>query len=153
MKYIVPILIIPALLLAAFNERAGLWQKQKAEPEAEIVFKNGNIYTGNDDKPKAEAVAAKYGKIVFVGSNAEAKKYEVKGVKVIDLKGDRHRHHVERDGAKHPADEKQHEITVVKSRHAGGGGLAGSAALLVFFAWHPGATLNPTRPRFHVADA
>jgi predicted amidohydrolase YtcJ len=87
MKFIVPILIIPALLLAAFNDRAALWQKQKPEPEAEIVFKNGNIYTGNDDKPKAEAVAAKYGKIVFVGSNAEAKKYEVKGVKVIDLKG------------------------------------------------------------------
>jgi predicted amidohydrolase YtcJ len=87
MKFIVPILIVPALLLAAFSDRAALWQKQKAEPEAEIVFKNGNIYTGNDDKPKAEAVAAKYGKIVFVGSNAEAKKYEVKGVKVIDLKG------------------------------------------------------------------
>jgi predicted amidohydrolase YtcJ len=87
MKFIVPILIIPALLLAAFNYRAESWQKQKPEPEAEIVFKNGNIYTGNDDKPKAEAVAAKYGKIVFVGSNAEAKKYEAKGVKVIDLKG------------------------------------------------------------------
>ncbi|HEY8459966.1 MAG TPA: amidohydrolase [Blastocatellia bacterium] len=87
MKFIVPILIIPALLLAAFNDRATSWQKRKSEPEADIVFKNGNIYTGNDDKPKAEAVAAKYGKIVFVGSNADAKKYEGKGVKVIDLKG------------------------------------------------------------------
>jgi predicted amidohydrolase YtcJ len=87
MKFIVPILIIPALLLAALSDRAASWQKQKSEPEADIVFKNGNIYTGADDKPKAEAVAAKYGKIVFVGSNADAKKYEGKGVKVIDLKG------------------------------------------------------------------
>jgi hypothetical protein len=87
MKFIVPILIIPALLFAAFNDRAASGQKQKPEPEADIVFKNGNIYTANDDKPKAEAVAAKYGKIVFVGSNADAKKYEVKGVKVVDLKG------------------------------------------------------------------
>jgi hypothetical protein len=87
MKFIVPILIVPALLLAALNDRAASWQKQKSEPEADIVFKNGNIYTGADDKPKAEAVAAKYGKIVFVGSNADAKKYEGKGVKVVDLKG------------------------------------------------------------------
>jgi predicted amidohydrolase YtcJ len=85
MKFIVPILIIPALLLAASSYRATTGQKP--EPAADIVFKNGNIYTANDDKPKVEAVAAKYGRIVFVGSNADAKKYEGKGVKVIDLKG------------------------------------------------------------------
>ncbi|HEV2666596.1 MAG TPA: amidohydrolase [Blastocatellia bacterium] len=85
MKFIVPTLIIAALLLASFNDRMASGQKR--EPEADVVFKNGNIYTANDDKPKAEAVAAKYGRVVFVGSNAEAKKYEGKGVKVIDLKG------------------------------------------------------------------
>jgi predicted amidohydrolase YtcJ len=60
---------------------------QKPEPGADIVFKNGNIYTLNEDRPKAEAVAAKYGKIVFVGSNADVKRFEVKGVKAVDLKG------------------------------------------------------------------
>jgi predicted amidohydrolase YtcJ len=85
MKFIVPTLIIAVLLLAASGDRMASGQKR--EPEADVVFKNGNIYTANDDKPKAEAVAAKYGRIVFVGSNAEAKKYEGKGVKVIDLKG------------------------------------------------------------------
>jgi predicted amidohydrolase YtcJ len=85
MRFVVPILIVAALLLAASNDRMASGQKR--EPEADIVFKNGNIYTGNDDKPKAEAVAAKYGRVVFVGSNAEAKQYEGKGVKVIDLKG------------------------------------------------------------------
>ena len=85
MRSIVLTLLIGALSFAAFNDK--LASGQKPEPAAEIVFKNGNIYTVNEDKPKAEAVAAKYGKIVFVGSNADAKKYEVKGVKVIDLKG------------------------------------------------------------------
>jgi predicted amidohydrolase YtcJ len=85
MKFIVPTLIVAVLLLAASGDRMASGQKR--EPEADVVFKNGNIYTANDDKPKAEAVAAKYGRIVFVGSNAEAKKYEGKGVKVIDLKG------------------------------------------------------------------
>jgi predicted amidohydrolase YtcJ len=85
MKFIVPTLIVAVLLLAASGDRMASGQKR--EPEADVVFKNGNIYTANDDKPKAEAVAAKYGRIVFVGSNVEAKKYEGKGVKVIDLKG------------------------------------------------------------------
>ena len=85
MKFIVPTLTIAVLLLAASGDRMASGQKR--EPEADIVFKNGNIYTANDDKPKAEAVAAKYGRVVFVGSNAEAKKYEGKGVKVIDMKG------------------------------------------------------------------
>ncbi|HKE05540.1 MAG TPA: amidohydrolase [Blastocatellia bacterium] len=86
MKSIVlTLLVAVASLLAAFNYQIA--SGQKPEPAADIVFKNGNIYTVNEDKPKAEAIAAKYGKIVFVGSNADAKKYEVKGVKVIDLKG------------------------------------------------------------------
>ena len=85
MRFIVSTLIVAALLLAASGGRMA--SGQKSEPEADIVFKNGNIYTVNDDQPKAEAVAAKYGRIVFVGSNAESKKFEGKGVKVIDLKG------------------------------------------------------------------
>lgn len=55
---------------------------------ADIVFKNANVYTVNDAQPKAEAIAVKYGRIVFVGSNADVKKYEGKKVtKIIDLKG------------------------------------------------------------------
>ncbi len=58
----------------------------QVEP-ADTVFKNGNIYTVNDSSPKAEAIAVKYGRIVFAGSNAEAKKYEGKGARIVDLKG------------------------------------------------------------------
>lgn len=60
---------------------------QEKELPADILFKNGNFYTVNEAQPNAEAVAVQYGRIIFVGSNLDAKKYEVKGVKVIDLKG------------------------------------------------------------------
>lgn len=75
------------LLLIALSLFVVRAQKEEKELPAEVLFKNGNIYTVDDDQPKAEAIAVKFGKIVFVGSNADAKKYEVKGVKVIDLKG------------------------------------------------------------------
>ncbi len=61
--------------------------KEQKELPADILFKNGNIYTVNDEQPNAEAIAVQYGRIIFVGSNLDAKKYEVKGVKIIDLKG------------------------------------------------------------------
>jgi predicted amidohydrolase YtcJ len=54
---------------------------------ADIVFKNGNIYTVNERKPRAEAIAVKSGKIIFVGSNKDAKAYEGNATRVIDLKG------------------------------------------------------------------
>lgn len=81
MKITALTLLIAALALLTFSFA------RKPEPEAELLLKNGNIYTVNDSQPTAEAIAIKYGKIVFVGSNADAKKYEVKGVRVIDLKG------------------------------------------------------------------
>jgi predicted amidohydrolase YtcJ len=60
--------------------------RSKTEP-ADFVYKNGNIYTVNERQPRAEAVAVKAGKIVFVGSNKDAKAYEGKGTRVIDLHG------------------------------------------------------------------
>jgi hypothetical protein len=54
---------------------------------ADLVFKNGNIYTVNDARPKAEAVAIKGDRIVFVGSNREVEKYIGKNTRTIDLGG------------------------------------------------------------------
>jgi predicted amidohydrolase YtcJ len=81
MRVIALSLIIAALFFATFAPG-----EAQVEP-ADIVFKNGNIYTVNDASPKAEAIAVKYGRIVFVGSNADAKRHEGKGARVIDLKG------------------------------------------------------------------
>src|SRR5262245_39509550 len=54
---------------------------------ADIVFKNGNVYTANDKSPKAQAIAVKEDKIVFVGTNAAAQKYVGPNTRVVDLKG------------------------------------------------------------------
>ena len=43
-----------------------------AAESADVVFKHGNVYTLNEAKPRAEAVAVKQGRIVFVGSDVDA---------------------------------------------------------------------------------
>jgi predicted amidohydrolase YtcJ len=79
MKITTPILFIMTLFFAAN-------QQIKPEP-ADLVLKNGIIHTVNDDQPRAEAVATRRGKIIFVGASAEVKKFEGKGTRVVDLKG------------------------------------------------------------------
>ena len=58
----------------------------KAE-SAETVFINGNIHTVNDRQPHAEAIAAKGGRVVFVGSNAEVAKYRTEAERIVDRQG------------------------------------------------------------------
>jgi predicted amidohydrolase YtcJ len=58
----------------------------KVQP-ADLVFKNGNIYTASDAQPKAEAVAVKADRIVFVGSNRGVQSYVGTNTRVIDLNG------------------------------------------------------------------
>src|SRR5258708_19961560 len=58
----------------------------KVEP-ADLIFINGNVYTVNDKQPHAEAVAVKMDRIVFVGSNADAKKYQGANTRILDLRG------------------------------------------------------------------
>src|SRR6476659_832669 len=60
--------------------------QQRVAP-ADIVFKNGNVYTANDQSPQAQAIAVKGDKIVFVGSNAAAQKYVGPRTRVVDLHG------------------------------------------------------------------
>jgi predicted amidohydrolase YtcJ len=54
---------------------------------ADLVFINGNIYTVNATQPHAEAIAVKGDRIVFVGSNAAAKKFEDQSTRIVDLHG------------------------------------------------------------------
>ena len=53
--------------------------------DVDLVLANGNIYTVHDKQPRAEAIAVKGDRIVFVGSNEDAKKFHAP--KVIDLRG------------------------------------------------------------------
>lgn len=57
-----------------------------ADP-ATLVFVNGNIYTANAKRPHAEAIAIKDDRIVFVGSNADAKKFQGANTRTVDLQG------------------------------------------------------------------
>ena len=54
---------------------------------ADIVFKNGNVYTANDKAPKAQAIAVKDDRIIFVGTNADAQKLVGPNTRVVALKG------------------------------------------------------------------
>lgn len=54
---------------------------------ADIVFKNGNVYTANDKGPNAQAIAVKDDRIVFVGTDAEVQKFVGANTRVVDLHG------------------------------------------------------------------
>jgi len=58
----------------------------KAET-ASVVFINGSIYTMDERQPRAEAIAVQGDRIVFVGSNSDAKKYQSAGARTVDLAG------------------------------------------------------------------
>jgi predicted amidohydrolase YtcJ len=54
---------------------------------ADVVIRNGRIYTGNPQQPTVEALAATGGKIIFAGSAAEAAAHIGPDTRVIDLQG------------------------------------------------------------------
>jgi len=54
---------------------------------ADMILKNGMIYTVDTNDTTAEAIAVKNGKIIFVGSSADVEKYKGDKTQVIDLKG------------------------------------------------------------------
>ncbi|HCY77136.1 MAG TPA: amidohydrolase [Ignavibacteriales bacterium] len=51
------------------------------------AFINGNVYTVNENQPTAQAVVVEGNKIIFVGSNDDAKKIIDPDTKLIDLDG------------------------------------------------------------------
>src|SRR2546421_12011069 len=60
-------------------------QLRAAEEQVDLILFNGNIYTVNEKTPHAEAVAVKKDRIVFVGSNEEAKRF--RAARNLDLGG------------------------------------------------------------------
>ncbi len=79
---------ILAVFLAAIICAFALAPVSAKVAPADLVLKNGNIYTVNQRQPRAQAVAVKGDRIVFVGSNLGAQKYVGKNTRVIDLKGE-----------------------------------------------------------------
>ena len=58
-----------------------------AQPIADTVYRNGNIYTVNASSPWVEAVAIKDGRFAFVGNDKNVADYIGSETRVIDLKG------------------------------------------------------------------
>src|SRR5882724_6255741 len=77
----------PASLILALIFAFQLFPAAAKVQPADLIFKNGNIYTANDARPKAEAVAITGDRIVFVGSNRQAQEYVGRNTRVIDLNG------------------------------------------------------------------
>ena len=61
--------------------------KKHLEEKAELVLLNGTIYTVDELRPQAEALAIEKDRFVFIGDNAGAKKYVDEKTRIIDLKG------------------------------------------------------------------
>jgi len=78
---------IAALILAITLITAALGIGSGSADQADVLFINGNVYTVNERQPRAEAIAVKAGKILFVGSNKDARAYQGKSTRVIDLHG------------------------------------------------------------------
>ena len=54
---------------------------------ADLILKNANIITMDDNNPNAEAIAIADGKILFVGLNADTGAYQGENTQVIDIQG------------------------------------------------------------------
>ena len=52
-----------------------------------LILVNGNVYTVNEKQPRAEAIAVRDQRIVFVGSNEDARKFHGDKTRIIDLGG------------------------------------------------------------------
>lgn len=72
--------------LAALATAAALPLPAQQAP-ADLVLRNAKVYTANDKQPKAQAVAIKGNRIVFVGSDGDARKHTGPATRVLDLKG------------------------------------------------------------------
>jgi predicted amidohydrolase YtcJ len=61
--------------------------REDTRTAADLALTNGRIYTVNSERGWAEAVAIRDGRIVFVGTNDDAKEYIGPGTKVVELDG------------------------------------------------------------------
>jgi predicted amidohydrolase YtcJ len=62
-------------------------QDRDAGETADIVFRNGSIYTVDINRSWADAVAISDGRIVYVGSDAGTEEFTGPGTQVVDLEG------------------------------------------------------------------
>jgi hypothetical protein len=82
--------VLAALAGITLVALAGIARLSSQAPQvapADLVLRNGRIVTVDDRMPEGQALAARAGRIVFVGSNADVARYVAASTQVIDLGG------------------------------------------------------------------
>jgi hypothetical protein len=67
--------------------REPLFSESVSGASGALLFLNANIYTGTASEPRADAVLVDAGRIVYVGSNAEAVRLAPPHARRLDLRG------------------------------------------------------------------
>jgi len=80
-------MVFAVVLLAAVVAKNGKPRPGNVEGLADLILRNGKIWTVNPRQPIAQAVAVRDGKIIAVGKNADVAQLVGKGTRVIDLEG------------------------------------------------------------------
>ena len=84
-----PILVLAACLSAVFTaaSSSGVSGQRPAEEPADVIFRNGRVYTVDANRTQAQALAVRGDTIVFVGRDAASSAFTGANTKVVDLKG------------------------------------------------------------------
>jgi predicted amidohydrolase YtcJ len=64
-----------------------LSKAQRSRKDVDLILVNGNVYTVNKKQPRAEAIAVRDQRIIFVGLNEDARKFRGDKTRIIDLGG------------------------------------------------------------------
>lgn len=76
-----------AALAIATSVALGACASGADAPDADLILRNGRIWTGDSLRPTAEAVAIRGERLMAVGSNADADAHRARHTRVIDLGG------------------------------------------------------------------
>ena len=76
-------------LLALLAAVAPSLHAQSSAPVADAIYTNAQIWTGDATRPRAQALAVRDGRLVMVGSAADALKQRGPATRVVDLQGRR----------------------------------------------------------------
>ena len=82
-RFLIAVVVL-ALSSASFSFGA---QEMMSPDPADLILRNGLVYTVDPTNTLTEAVAIRAGKIVFVGSSRDVMRYRGKQTRMIDLKG------------------------------------------------------------------
>lgn len=74
------------IIAAVFATSACNSERGHGEPEADIIFTNGTVYTADEQRSIAESVAVTDGRISFVGSEAEAVRLAGEKTLLVDMR-------------------------------------------------------------------